>query len=83
MDTRSEGQSGNFLGELRNREGTHRLYAETADHTQREAQASDALTNGIASGRLTVKTVADPIYLTLCWSRVARSSNAPPYFPLA
>lgn len=41
--------------------GPHRLYAETADHTQRNAQTSDALADGTASTRLTVKTVADPI----------------------
>ena len=48
------------LAEMRNREGPHRLYAETADHTQRDAQASDALADGTVSARLSVKTVADP-----------------------
>ena len=48
------------LGEMRNREGPHRLYAETADHTQRDAQASDALVDGTVSARLSVKIVADP-----------------------
>jgi len=37
-----------------------RLYAETADNAQRDAQASDALADGAASARLTIKTVADP-----------------------
>ena len=40
--------------------GARRLHAETADHAQRHAQASDALADGSASARLTVKTVADP-----------------------
>jgi hypothetical protein len=48
------------LGEMRKREGPHRLCAETDDHTQRDAQASDTLADGTASVRLTVKTVADP-----------------------
>src|SRR2546430_2180863 len=39
--------------------GPHRLYAETADHAQRDAQASDALADGAASARLTIKTIAD------------------------
>jgi len=43
--------------------GARRLHAETADYAQRHAQASDALANGSASARLTVKTVADPNYL--------------------
>ena len=47
------------LGEMRNRENPHRLYAETADHTQRDTKASDTLADGTASGRMTVKTVAD------------------------
>ena len=33
----------------------------TSDDTQLNAQASDALADGTASARLTVKTVADPI----------------------
>ena len=49
------------LGEMQNREGPHRLYAGTADYTQCDAQASDALADGIASVRLTINTVADPI----------------------
>ena len=40
--------------------GARRLHAETADHAQRHAQASDALADRTASARLTVKTVADP-----------------------
>jgi len=48
------------LGEMQNREGPHRLYAGTADHTYRDAQASDALADGTASARLTVNTAADP-----------------------
>jgi hypothetical protein len=48
------------LGEMRNREGPHRLYAETTDPTQRDVQTSDALADGTPSARLTVKTVADP-----------------------
>jgi hypothetical protein len=46
------------LREMRNREDHHRLYA-TDDHTQRDAQASDGLADGIASASFTVKTV-DP-----------------------
>lgn len=52
------------LREMRNREGPHRLNAETADHTQRDAQVSDALADGTASAYLTVKTVADTKSLT-------------------
>jgi hypothetical protein len=37
-----------------------RLYVETADDTQRDAHASDALADGTASAHLRVKTVADP-----------------------
>ena len=36
------------------------MYAETADDTQRDAHASDALADGIALAHLRVKTVADP-----------------------
>ena len=54
----------NLLGEMRNREGPDRLYAETADHnTQRDAQSSDALADGTASVRLPVGTVADLVLL--------------------
>ena len=42
------------------------LYAETADHAQCDAQASDALADGTASARLTVKTVADPQSAFIC-----------------
>ena len=39
IDTRSGGQYGNSFEEMRNREGGHhRLYAEAADHTQRDTQ---------------------------------------------
>ena len=47
------------LGEMRNREGPRRLYAETAGHTHRDVQASDALADGTSLARLTVKTVDD------------------------
>jgi hypothetical protein len=39
--------------------GSHRLYAETADDTQRDTQATQALADGTAATCLTVKTVAD------------------------
>ena len=39
---------------------TRRLYAETPDDTERDAQAADSLAGGTAAARLTVKTVADP-----------------------
>jgi hypothetical protein len=50
------------------------------DDTQRDAQASDALADGTASARLTVKTVADPgacpsLGLTLSLGRVATRFN--------
>ena len=45
--------------------GPRRLYAETADHAQRHPEASDALADGTASARLTVKTVADPNFSLL------------------
>ena len=48
------------LGEMRNSQGPHRLYAEAADHTQLDAQASNARADGTASARVTVKTVVDP-----------------------
>jgi hypothetical protein len=48
------------LEEMRNREGPHRLYAETNDHTHCDAQTSDALADGTTAAHLTVKTVADP-----------------------
>ena len=44
--------------------GARRLYAETADHAHRDAQASDVLADDTAATGLTVKTVADPNYLT-------------------
>jgi hypothetical protein len=40
--------------------GSQRLYAETADDTQRDIRASDALANGTVSPGMTVKTVTDP-----------------------
>ena len=48
------------LGEIWKREGPHRLYAEIADRTQRDPQASELLADGSASARLVVKIVADP-----------------------
>ena len=45
--------------------GSRRLYAETADDTQRHAQASDALADGTASARLTVKLLTPKFELTL------------------
>lgn len=39
---------------------SHRLYAETADGTQPDTQASHVLADGTAATCLTVKTVTDP-----------------------
>lgn len=45
---------------------------ETADDTQRIAQASDTLVNGTASTCLTVKTVAAPNFFALINRHLAR-----------
>jgi len=67
---------------MRNREGPHRLHAEIADHTKRDAQASDALADETASACLPVKTVADPKSLTPISLHFAKKLSSLPMYSI-